>query len=352
MLYVVQPGDSLWKIAAAHFERADQWPVIAQDNQLRDANRLLVGQRLFLRDSFIRRQAVAQNRFPNLLNANQHPVGPVSFENSMSLIPGRGFFFVLADEINPLAPKVVRKVMVNPLMAAELSTQLGRSIPTMPNPARFGLQPTDVASNLPPGRHAMGMKPSPYSSASSQMFGASRIEGNRFWIDVNKAKAAGASFHGTEEILADLDRIAAKTADAAQRAKIENLKNLVRADAEVLVKGAVPATAVKGAGAMALTRGLQGVQVVGFAMTAVDMTHATQKSIAQNSVKPVAAETVRQAGGWAASWAGMKLGAAGGAALGIETGPGAIITGLVGGVIGGVAGYYGADWIADHIDRN
>jgi hypothetical protein len=36
----------------------------------------------------------------------------------------------------------------------------------------------------------------------------------------------------------------------------------------------------------------------------------------------------------------------------IETGPGAIITGLVGGIVFGAAGYFGADWVADHIDKN
>ena len=120
----------------------------------------------------------------------------------------------------------------------------------------------------------------------------------------------------------------------------------------MLVHGAVPASAIKGAGAMAMTRGLQGVQVIGFAMTAVDLTHATQKSISTQSAKPIVAETVRQVGGWAAGWAGMKLGAAGGALVGIETGPGAIVTGLIGGVAGGMAGYFGFDWIADHIDAN
>jgi hypothetical protein len=351
MIYTVRLGDSLWKIAATYFGRADLWPTIAQDNHLRNADRLLVGQMLHLRDAILVRRDASATLAVNQVHGNGS-ARTASLEHTTSLVPARGFFFVLADEINPFTQKVVRKVLIDPKMGAALTKQLGRPIHVMPNPAQFGLHPTAPLSSLPPGRHAQGMKPSPFSSASSKPFGSPRIEGSRFWIDVEKAKASGATIHGTEEILADLDRIAAKAANAAERAKLEKLKGLVRADAEVLVRGSVPATAIKGAGAMALTRGLQGVQIVGFAMTAVDMTHATQKSIAQHSVKPLAAESIRQAGGWAAAWGGMKLGAAGGAVVGIETGPGAIVTGLIGGVVGGVAGYYGFDWIADHIDSN
>ncbi|WP_232520178.1 hypothetical protein [Ralstonia solanacearum] len=258
----------------------------------------------------------------------------------------------MADEINPARSKVVRKVMVNPAMAKAYAARLGHPVPVMPNPEVFGMHPTNPTSNLPPGRHALGMQPSPYSSASSHAFGAPRFSGSRFWIDVDKARAAGATFHDTGEILADLDRIAAKARGGNAAANIERIKRLVQADREVLVQGAVPANAVKGAASMALTRGLQGVQVVGFAMTAVDLSRATQKSIVRDSAKPIVAESVRQAGGWATAWAGMKLGAAGGAVLGFETGPGAVVTGAIGTVVGGTAGYFGLDWIADHIDAN
>jgi hypothetical protein len=242
--------------------------------------------------------------------------------------------------------------MVSSALSQKLSMQLGQPIPVVANPERFGFHPTEPTSPVTMGRHAMGLKPSPFSSASKSALGPSRFSGSRFWIDVEQARQAGATFHDTEEILADLDRIARKTAKAADLARIDRIKGLVRADAEVLIRGSVPAAAIKGASAMALTRGLQGVQIIGFAMTAIDVTHATQRSIREGSMKPIAAETVRQVGGWAAAWAGVKLGAAGGALLGIETGPGAILTGAVGGLIGGVAGYYGFDWVADHISAN
>jgi hypothetical protein len=87
-------------------------------------------------------------------------------------------------------------------------------------------------------------------------------------------------------------------------------------------------------------------------LTAYDIEQAGERSVKQNSIRPLAAETVRQAGGWGGAWAGAELGAGVGAALGIETGPGAIVTGLVGGMIGGVAGFMGANWIAGFIDVN
>jgi hypothetical protein len=87
-------------------------------------------------------------------------------------------------------------------------------------------------------------------------------------------------------------------------------------------------------------------------MTAVNVAHATEKSVRTGPAKPITAEAVRQVGGWASAWVGMKLGAAGGALVGIESGPGALVTGAVGGIAGGVAGYFGFDWIADHIDEN
>ena len=349
MEYVVRPGDSLWRIAAARFGDGDKWRAIAEDNHLYHPNRIVVGQRLQLRDSLLVPTRIAE---PVLTNAPLVPTIQFSIEHSTSVVPARAFFFVLGDEVNPFRSKVVRKVMVSEAMAAAYAKSLGRPIPVMPNPERFGLHSTGPESPVSLGRHALGMKPSPFSSASKSPLGAARIGGNRFWVDVEKAKRAGATIHETDEILQDLDRIARKTAKSIDLARIETIKALVKADAEVAIKGAVPAAAIKGATSMAVTRGLQGVQLVGFVMTAIDMGHAVDKSVQLQSLKPVTAETMRQAGGWAAAWAGMELGAAGGAALGIETGPGAILTGAVGGLIGGVAGYLGCDWIADHIDAN
>jgi hypothetical protein len=221
-----------------------------------------------------------------------------------------------------------------------------------PDPEVFGFLPTDSTSRLSPGRHALGIKPSPFSSASDRVLGATRFRGSPFWIDVEAARAAGATFHETSEIVADLGRIAARTRNPRELSRVLHIRRLVTEDAEVLVRGVIPGTAVKGAGALAATRVAQGVQVVGFVMTAVDLGRASGAAVQMGSVRPLAAEAIRQAGGWAATWAGVKLGAAAGAALGIETGPGAVLTAAAGGAIGGVAGYCGFDWIADSVYEN
>jgi hypothetical protein len=145
-------------------------------------------------------------------------------EGAPSVVPARAFFFVLADEIDPLRPKLVRKAMVNPSMAAAYAERVGRAIQLQPNPARYGLHPTAPNSMLPPGRHAAGMKPSSFSSASAKPFGSNRIAGSRFWIDVAKAKEAGAEFVSTGELLADLDRIARKTANPSGVRKSSSTK--------------------------------------------------------------------------------------------------------------------------------
>jgi hypothetical protein len=72
---------------------------------------------------------------------------------------------------------------------------------------------------------------------------------------------------------------------------------------------------------------------VGVIFTAKDIADATQRSIHQKSYKPLAAESIRQVGGWGGAIAGGKAGFLIAAAFGIETGPGAIITGALGAVM-------------------
>ncbi|MFN9210748.1 MAG: LysM peptidoglycan-binding domain-containing protein [Betaproteobacteria bacterium] len=349
MDYWVQAGDSLWKIAERFYGRGSQWPQLARLNWM-DPHRLtplLVGQRLTI-------------DYPGgPLPSRGEPVAPAfrdmarPFEvDSPAIIPVVPYVFVLADEIDPFRRKVVRRVLVDPVLTAEAAKNLGRPLRVFPNPERFGFIPSDPNSPLSMGRHAKGMKPSSFVSASDRILrGSPRILGEPFWIDLGKL-SPGAKVFETSEILADLDRIAAKTATAGGKVDIEAKRQLVLADREVLIKGAVPPQAVKGAAAMGATRLLQGVQIVGFAMTAVNLGHAGEQSIRTHSVRPIAAETVRQAGGWASAWAGMKLGVATGAVLGFSTGPGAVITAGVGGFVGGVAGYFAFDWVADHISAD
>lgn len=338
MQHTVRLGESLASISAGLLGDSARWSEIAEENGLIDPNQIYVGQKLQVAGA-----VVDECITPYLCGSEGL---------SVSAVPAVSYVFVLADEINPVTQKLVRRVIVHPKMAAEAAANVGRPVKIFPNPERFGFTPTDPASQLPIRRHVTGMKPSAFSSASSRMFGASRMVGKPFWIDVAKAQASGATIHSTQEILRDLDVIAkkAKTPEAVQN--VEKIKGFVVADSEVLIRNSVPPAAVKSGGTMAITRGLQGVQIVGFTLTAVNMTHAAKASITKNSVRPIAAESIRQVGGWSSAWAGIKLGAAGGAAVGITTGPGVLISAGLGSIGGGIAGFFAFDWIADHLYEN
>jgi hypothetical protein len=165
--------------------------------------------------------------------------------------------------------------------------------------------------------------------------------------------------HSTAEIIGDLDRLA--RLDPSLASRIERLKSVIDSvEGEVLVEGRVPKGAVQTAEAAArelktlsmMSKGAKVLGVVGVVFTVYDLGSAGVESVQKNSVKPIAAETIRQVGGWGGAWAGMKLGFLGGAAVGIETGPGALLTGLAGGIVFGYLGYKAGDAIADKISPN
>jgi hypothetical protein len=213
------------------------------------------------------------------------------------------------------------------------------------NPEIFGLAPRNPASPLSIGEHALGENASRFMSASSLPKGAPNIAGTPYYIDIAKAKAAGARIYTTEEIVADLDRLAAE--QPRLRYRVDLLKKAITGvEGETLIEGKVPAAAVKGPLSMNLTRGLRAVQFIGIALTAVDLVRAGNESVKQHSVVPIASEGIRQTGSWAGAFAGARIGGMAGAALGIESGPGAIVTGAVGALVFGTAGYFGADWVA------
>ena len=81
------------------------------------------------------------------------------------------------------------------------------------------------------------------------------------------------------------------------------------------------------------------------------MAQAGRDSVQKHSVRPIAAESIRQAGGWGGAFAGMRIGGIAGVAVGIELGPGDIITGAAGALVFGVAGYFSADWIAGWVSK-
>lgn len=363
MAETVRLGDSFSSLAERMLGDGSRWQEVEQANRLPEPGLLLLDQQIRAPSTTAQDASLTVvGKAPSVGLLQTRPSGAGSGpaqrssnarETRPALVPAHSYVFVVADEVNPLNGKVIRRVITSPKLADEVAKRIGKPVQVFPNPERFGFSASDPNSALPLGRHAQGMKPSPFQSASrTQPLGARRFAGDPFWIDEAKARAAGATFHEAPEVVSDLRRILAKTKNPAGRAQLEGIIKIVHEDREVLLKGAVPAAAVKGVGAMSATRALQGVEIIGFVMSAVSLEHATERSFDQHSVRPLAAETVRQAGGWAAAWAGMKLGALGGAAVGIESGPGAVVTAAAGGIVGGVIGYFGFGWIADHIEKH
>ncbi len=279
------------------------------------------------------------------------------FDVNSYLMPARAFFFIIVEEPGKDG-FLVRKIYATPTspylanMGLSPLQQLSEVYPE-----KYGMTPKGWGSGVSVAEHVMGGNKSPYLSTSS-IFpeGSPRFQGKDIFIDINKAKASGARLVSTAEILKSLEEYKAKNPHLVKR--INKIAQYVKdIDKEILVHGEkIPAKAIfTPASLKTATRWVQAgrvVQVVGIVLTAYDLEQATEKSFKAKSVKPISAEVIRQAGGWGGAVAGFKLGGMAGAALGIETGPGAIITGLVGGIIVGGAGYFGADWVADHIDKN
>jgi hypothetical protein len=88
-------------------------------------------------------------------------------------------------------------------------------------------------------------------------------------------------------------------------------------------------------------------QNIGLAWTAIEMGRAGNVSMKQRSIRPLAVESVAQAGSWAAGVAGFKAGGKLGAMVGLKTGPGMLVTAAMGACVGGLAGYVGAKRVAD-----
>jgi len=340
--YLVRPGDSLWKIAKTQLSNPNRWPELAQLNGLQPPYKLLIGQEIKLPD---RQQIVQRGAGNKSINPPRTATGSAAVvttpQEGADTMPGRGFFFILADEILP-SGKLVRKVLRVPLTPEQFVEA---------KPEIFGLQGKNPNSKISLGEHALGEPNSPYTSASTKPGGAPNIDGRPVYIDKAKAQAAGVTIHSTEEIIADLDRLVKENPQLKPR--VDKLKSVIGSvEGEVLLEGKAPASAIKSGSAMAVTRGLRFVQAVGVVLTVYDVSKATVKSVEQNSYKPLAAEGIRQVGGWGMALAGAKIGGAAGAAVGIETGPGAILTGAAGALIFGTAGYFGADWVADFVDKN
>ena len=281
-------------------------------------------------------------------NISNHQFGPY--------IPAYHHLFVVVEEIGKdgfLTRKIYENINDSHLEKLKLTPdQLKMEI----NPEKYGMAPRAPESNIGVARHVMGMNKSPYISTTDGLQPSARMVGKSVFIDIGKAEQAGIKRVQTQEILAALE---------AYKARFPHLSNNVNQiaskvagiDKEILLHGGkIPASAIFTEQSLARTqmiiRGARVVQVFGIAFTAYDLGKAGEKSVEIHSARPIAAETVRQIGGWTAAAKGFAIGGSLGAAAGIETGPGAIITGIIGGIVFGTAGYFAADWVADYIYKN
>ncbi|MBW4697732.1 MAG: ankyrin repeat domain-containing protein [Aphanocapsa lilacina HA4352-LM1] len=193
------------------------------------------------------------------------------------------------------------------------------------DPTHFGMTPSDPSAVLQPAEHALNQHAgggSPYLSASERPFGAPNIEGKPYWIDLEQTRAAGAETISNAELVANMDELAQQNPSMGPRANM--WKAAQAAEGEMLIKGNVPPAAIESGGMRALKGLGTTAGVLGAGMTAYDLYQAGQESIEEASVAPIAAEGVRQVGGWAGAWAGAQAGAGLGALAGVTTGPGAI----------------------------
>ena len=341
-VYIVEPNDTLANIASSRLAAAHRWEEIARAKRISHFDPLLIGRPLVMPEPVMQ----SFDYTPRRILAAAQPAQPME-RRPATTVPAWSYHFLLADDkMNSFRVGLSARCCCRREALLTMPSSNGQLIPSIMaslyaiRPARCRWAGTSAGgwtavSCLRASTQA-GRRGSPASGSGS----------------TSKAQAAGVTAHETQTIIADLDRVIARSKNAVQRANLTRIRELsLNVDREILLEGLVPAAAVKTGPMLAAARGMQVVSGVGVVLTAYDLERAAERSHATHSVRPLAAETVRQAGGWAGAWAGMQGGALIGGALGIETGPGALITGFIGGAIGGVAGFMGASWIASSIEQ-
>jgi len=368
----VQPGDTLPDVAVKTLNDSSRWNEISELNGLVGPVQLYIGQRLRLPDSAYTCEQ-GQNYTYNPPSSSL-VCTTSSGETPAALVLARGFVFIIFEQLPEVGTgSIIRKVAV------------------VPN--NFSLAPANLQGVLTPAEHALNMNPaaSQFLSGSTKPFGAPTMKGTPVLVDIAKVQAAGGKVVTVAELVADLERYVVQ--NPAAKTRVEKLLWAVKKiEGEMLIASKTPAGSGKPISSIhtqfvrsaedlyqAFTNGQiskaqleealinlerayskarvigkvgRVLMVVGVVFTAVDLGLATKRSVDQKSFKPIAAEGVRQVGGWGMAIAGGKVGGVLGAALGVETGPGLIVTGAIGALVFGAAGYFGADWVADHISPN
>jgi LysM repeat protein len=383
--YIVQHEDTLPIIAEKKLGNKDRWFEIAQLNDIRRPYQLLVGQVI---------------KLPPKLSVAPTPPPPTGVEHRPATIAlARGFLFVVFEQLPEIgSDKVIRKI-------AAIPTDFSKHPHLSPSPG----------ANITPAEHALGVKPSQYLSSSNRPYGSpTNVDAEISAKYGNKPAPPSANpkdFIGkTRPVIIDLKKLPAGTRIIDEQAlllgleerkglhpsearRIDRLMETIKnVEGEALVEGGVPKDAVKKVSnvhskyiltaeelrakfrlgkiteaeltselktlakaynrAKIIGRAGRVITVVGTVFTVIDVANAAQKSYQKRSYKPLAAEAVRQFGGWGGAVVGAKIGFGVGAAFGIVTGPGAIVTGAIGAIVFGAIGYFAADWVADWIDDN
>ncbi|WP_081081051.1 hypothetical protein [Burkholderia territorii] len=279
------------------------------------------------------------------------------------VMPANAFFFVTVDEVGKEG-FLVRKTYTtiqNPYLHAMELTELQKIREV--HPERVGLWARDPNSLASITEHVLGKdKVTSYVSTSGNFpEGSPRFNGKDIFVDIAKAKRAGATLVTPDEIGRTVGEYLKTVPSKARREGMNTLNKALGIDNEYLIKPApvVPADGIFSKRGLRIALGVEKwarvVQVFGIFFTGYDLTMATNESIRLKSIKPLEKSMLRQIAGWEGSlagrWAGtvvgMRMGAATGSLVGIELGPGAVITGAIGGIIGGAIGYMGESYILD-----
>ncbi|WP_244255444.1 glycine zipper family protein [Burkholderia vietnamiensis] len=279
------------------------------------------------------------------------------------IMPANAFFFVTVDEVGPQG-FLVRKTYTtinNPYLNAMQLSKLQKIREVYPE--KTGLWARDPNSLASITEHVLGKdKVTSYVSTSGQFpDGSPRFVGKDIYVDIAKAKRAGAILVSPDEIGKTVGDYLKSIPSKDRREGMNTLRKALEIDIEHLVKPApvVPPDGVFSKRGLAIAMGVERwarvVQVFGIFFTGYDLATATNESIQLKSIRPLEKSALRQIAGWESSlagrWAGtvmgMRMGAATGSICGIELGPGAVITGAIGGIIGGAIGFMGESYIMD-----
>lgn len=277
------------------------------------------------------------------------------------LMPARMFVFVVVDEpgADGFLVRRVYSAIDDPFLREMQLSPVGNLREVFPE--KYGLWGRGgVESTASVAEHVLGFDRITSYASTSGIYpgGTERMKGKIVYVDIAKAKRAGAKLVSTEEIGRAIDQYSA-TLNSRSRRKAEHIKSKVlEIDKEILVqpRPVVPAEGILSQRGLAISLGFvkyaRVVQVFGLVFTGYDLGVAAGESVRLKSVRPIEKEVIKQTGGWGAAVAGARIGAAAGSMVGIELGPGAIITGAIGGILFGAIGYFGAGYVADKIPHH